>query len=32
MGSKTNDPQVSHIVVGAKEEMEKIREQIQNVE
>ncbi|MEP7234008.1 MAG: YicC/YloC family endoribonuclease [Ignavibacteriota bacterium] len=32
MGSKTNDPQVSHIVVAAKEEMEKIREQIQNVE
>jgi uncharacterized protein (TIGR00255 family) len=32
MGSKTNDPQVSHIVVSAKEEMEKIREQIQNVE
>ena len=32
MGSKTNDPQVSHIVVTAKEEMEKIREQIQNVE
>ena len=32
MGSKTNDPQVSHIVVHAKEEMEKIREQIQNVE
>jgi len=32
MGSKTNDPQVSHIVVSAKEEMEKIREQVQNVE
>lgn len=32
MGSKTNDPEVSHIVVTAKEEMEKIREQIQNVE
>jgi uncharacterized protein (TIGR00255 family) len=32
MGSKTNDPQVSHIVVLAKEEMEKIREQVQNVE
>ncbi|MDP4221321.1 MAG: YicC/YloC family endoribonuclease [Bacteroidota bacterium] len=32
MGSKTNDPQVSHLVVTAKEEMEKIREQIQNVE
>jgi uncharacterized protein (TIGR00255 family) len=32
MGSKTNEAQVQHIVVGAKEEMEKIREQIQNVE
>ncbi|MEI8133546.1 MAG: YicC/YloC family endoribonuclease [bacterium] len=32
MGSKTNEVQVQHIVVGAKEEMEKIREQIQNVE
>ena len=32
MGSKTNDPQVSHLVVAAKEEMEKIREQVQNVE
>lgn len=32
MGSKTNEAQVQHIVVGAKEEMEKIREQVQNVE
>ncbi len=32
IGSKGNDAEISHIVVGAKEELEKIREQIQNVE
>ncbi len=32
MGSKTYNAEVSHIVVGAKEELEKIREQVQNIE
>lgn len=32
MASKTNVPEVSHLVVGAKEELEKMREQVQNVE
>jgi len=32
MASKTNVPEVAHIVVGAKEELEKMREQVQNVE
>jgi uncharacterized protein (TIGR00255 family) len=32
MASKTNNPTVAHTVVGAKEELEKIREQVQNIE
>ncbi len=32
IGSKSNDPAMAHTVVGVKEELEKIREQIQNVE
>jgi uncharacterized protein (TIGR00255 family) len=32
MGSKTEKAQISHIVVDVKSELEKIREQIQNVE
>ena len=32
IGSKANDKRVAHIVVEMKEELEKIREQIQNVE
>lgn len=32
MGSKTSNPEVQHIAVGAKEELEKIREQVQNIE
>lgn len=32
IGSKANDADLSHIVVGMKEELEKIREQIENVE
>ena len=32
IGSKANDKRVSHIVVEMKEELEKIREQIQNIE
>jgi uncharacterized protein (TIGR00255 family) len=32
VGSKANDAEISHIVVRAKEELEKIREQVQNIE
>ncbi len=32
MGSKTGNADVSHMVVGLKSELEKIREQVQNVE
>ena len=32
MGSKSNDSRIAHLVVGAKEELEKIREQVQNIE
>lgn len=32
IGSKCNDAAISHIVVGMKEELERIREQVQNVE
>jgi uncharacterized protein (TIGR00255 family) len=32
MGSKTEKAQISHIVVDAKSELEKIREQVQNIE
>ena len=32
IGSKANDKRVAHIVVEMKEELEKIREQIQNIE
>ncbi len=32
IGSKTNDAEIAHIVVGLKEELEKIREQLQNIE
>ena len=32
MGSKANDAAVAHLVVGAKEELEKVREQVQNIE
>lgn len=32
MGSKANDVQVAHLVVEIKEEIERIREQVQNVE
>ena len=32
IGSKANDADMSHIVVGMKEELEKIKEQIENVE
>jgi uncharacterized protein (TIGR00255 family) len=32
MGSKANDATLAHIVVGAKEDLERIREQVQNVE
>jgi uncharacterized protein (TIGR00255 family) len=32
MGSKSNDSEIAHQVVHAKEELEKIREQLQNVE
>ena len=32
IGSKANHTEVSHIVVEMKNELEKIREQIQNIE
>jgi uncharacterized protein (TIGR00255 family) len=32
IGSKSNDAEMSHLVVGMKEEIEKIREQVENVE
>jgi uncharacterized protein (TIGR00255 family) len=32
IGSKTNDAEIAHLVVQIKEELEKIREQLQNVE
>jgi uncharacterized protein (TIGR00255 family) len=32
IGSKANDAEISHFVVQAKEELEKIREQVQNIE
>jgi len=32
IGSKTNSADVAHLVVGIKEELEKIREQLQNIE
>jgi uncharacterized protein (TIGR00255 family) len=32
IGSKTNDAEIAHVVVRMKEELERIREQIQNIE
>lgn len=32
MGSKSNDTEIAHAVVGIKEDLERIREQIQNIE
>ena len=32
IGSKSSDATISHLVVGLKEELEKIREQLQNIE
>lgn len=32
ISSKANDSTISHIAIGIKEELEKIREQIQNIE
>ncbi|MGC8747954.1 MAG: DUF1732 domain-containing protein, partial [Candidatus Kapaibacteriota bacterium] len=32
IGSKSDDAEISHLVVEAKEEIEKIREMIQNIE
>jgi uncharacterized protein (TIGR00255 family) len=32
IGSKSNDASISHIAIGIKEELEKIREQLQNIE
>ena len=32
IGSKSNDAEMSHLVVGMKEELEKIKEQVENVE
>ena len=32
IGSKSNEHEISHIVVSMKEELEKIREQVQNIE
>ncbi|MCK4417009.1 MAG: DUF1732 domain-containing protein, partial [Candidatus Latescibacteria bacterium] len=32
VGAKVNDASISHLVIKIKEEVEKIREQVQNVE
>ncbi len=32
MGAKANDAEISHLVVAVKEDLEKIREQVQNIE
>ena len=32
IGSKANEPSLAHLVVSVKEELEKIREQLQNIE
>jgi uncharacterized protein (TIGR00255 family) len=32
IGSKANDADIAHYVVGMKEELERIREQAQNIE
>jgi uncharacterized protein (TIGR00255 family) len=32
IGAKANEPEIAHYVVRAKEELEKIREQVQNIE
>ena len=32
IGSKANDPAIQHVAVAMKEELEKVREQVQNVE
>jgi uncharacterized protein (TIGR00255 family) len=32
IGAKANDAQTAHLVVSIKEEVEKLREQIQNIE
>jgi uncharacterized protein (TIGR00255 family) len=32
IGSKTNDSEIAHLVVQMKEELEKVREQLQNFE
>jgi uncharacterized protein (TIGR00255 family) len=32
IGSKSNSSEISHIVIAVKEELEKIREQLQNIE
>ena len=32
IGSKSNDATIAHMIIGLKEELEKIREQIQNIE
>jgi uncharacterized protein (TIGR00255 family) len=32
IGSKSNDATIAHMIVGLKEELEKIREQLQNIE
>ncbi len=32
IGSKSNDATIAHLIIGLKEELEKIREQLQNIE
>jgi uncharacterized protein (TIGR00255 family) len=32
IGSKANDSEISQLVISAKEELERVREQIQNIE
>ena len=32
IGSKSSDAAIAHMIIGLKEELEKIREQLQNIE
>ena len=32
IGSKSNDTEIAHLVVAVKEDLERIREQVQNLE
>ena len=32
IGSKSNDAEIAQVVIGMKEELERMREQVQNIE